>query len=171
MSGVGQASACGGLQPDLPRTRNPPHQHRDSRNADTDLRDSIDVGWANGSHGNGRGQCPWVERGQLHSYCNSGKSRKRALVDEPVPPAEGNQDMKFSNDLSRRLVPALALALCMVVSLLLAQAPAQTPPSNPAIPDWAYPGSASHRQVAPPADFRRPSKTTNTPNRHFRRPD
>jgi hypothetical protein len=45
--------------------------------------------------------------------------------------------------------------------LLLAQAPAQA--TNPAIPEWAFPGSPTHRQVAPPADFRRPSKTTNTP--------
>ena len=71
--------------------------------------------------------------------------------------------MKLMNGLLWRPVPALALALCMVASLLLAQAPAQAPPTNPAIPDWAYPGSASHRQVAPPVDFRRPSKTTNTP--------
>ena len=71
--------------------------------------------------------------------------------------------MKFSSGLLSRPVPALALALSLAASLLLAQAPAQPPASNPAIPDWAYPGSASHRQVAPPADFRRPSKTTNIP--------
>jgi hypothetical protein len=51
----------------------------------------------------------------------------------------------------------------MAAPLLLAQAPAQPAATNPAIPDWAYPGSKSHRQVPPPADFRRPSKTTNTP--------
>ncbi len=42
-------------------------------------------------------------------------------------------------------------------------APAQAPATNPAIPAWAYPGSATYKQVPPPADFRRPSKTTNTP--------
>jgi hypothetical protein len=63
-----------------------------------------------------------------------------------------------------RLALALALALSVAASLLLARAPAQQPPAtSPAIPEWAYPGSASHRQVAPPSDFRRPSKTTNTP--------
>jgi hypothetical protein len=67
--------------------------------------------------------------------------------------------MKIMNGLLWRPVQALALALCMASLLLLAQAPA----SNPAIPDWALPGSATHRQVPPPADFRRPSKTTNTP--------
>ena len=73
--------------------------------------------------------------------------------------------MRFRNGLLWRSLPALALALAlsMAAALLFAQAPAQPPATNPAIPDWAYPGTASHRQVAPPADFRRPSKTTNTP--------
>jgi len=68
-------------------------------------------------------------------------------------------DMKFMNRLLWRPGSAVALALCMASPLLFAQAPAP----SPAIPDWALPGSATHRQVAPPADFRRPSKTTNTP--------
>ncbi len=34
---------------------------------------------------------------------------------------------------------------------------------NPDVPTWAYPGSATHVQVAPPADFHRPSKTFDTP--------
>jgi hypothetical protein len=58
-----------------------------------------------------------------------------------------------------RPVTALALALCLGAALVLAQAPA----TNPAIPAWAYPGSKTYKQVPPPADFRRPSKTTNTP--------
>src|SRR6204780_3871106 len=43
--------------------------------------------------------------------------------------------------------------------------PAQTPPSNPLppIPDWALPGSATHQQVAPPADFHRPSTNFDAP--------
>jgi len=65
---------------------------------------------------------------------------------------ERSNQMKFTNGL-------LWLALCMAALLLSAQAPA----TNPAIPDWAYPGSKSHKQVPPPADFRRPSKTTTTP--------
>jgi hypothetical protein len=39
------------------------------------------------------------------------------------------------------------------------QAPAQTPPA----PAWAQPGSANHTQVAPPADFHRPTTTFETP--------
>jgi hypothetical protein len=49
-----------------------------------------------------------------------------------------------------------------IAGFLLAQAGAPTPQST-AIPDWAFPGSANHKQVAPPAGFHRPSKTTNTP--------
>ena len=34
---------------------------------------------------------------------------------------------------------------------------------NPGVPDWAWPGSATHKQVAPPADFHRPAKNFNVP--------
>jgi hypothetical protein len=33
----------------------------------------------------------------------------------------------------------------------------------PAVPDWAQPGSATHKQVPPPAEFHRPPTTFNTP--------
>ncbi len=49
----------------------------------------------------------------------------------------------------------LALILCTAPQLLLAQAPQ--------VPDWALPGSATHQQVPPPADFHRPSKNFDTP--------
>jgi hypothetical protein len=39
----------------------------------------------------------------------------------------------------------------------------QAPATSTAIPGWAYPGTATHKQVPPPADFRRASKTTITP--------
>jgi hypothetical protein len=39
--------------------------------------------------------------------------------------------------------------------------PAQSSPS--AAPAWAQPGSATHTQVAPPADFHRPSRNFDTP--------
>ena len=35
--------------------------------------------------------------------------------------------------------------------------------TEPSVPDWALPGSSTHVQVAPPADFHRPSRTTETP--------
>ena len=34
---------------------------------------------------------------------------------------------------------------------------------SPVAPAWAQPGSATHQQVAPPADFHRPTTTFNTP--------
>lgn len=34
---------------------------------------------------------------------------------------------------------------------------------TPQVPDWAQPGSATHTQVPPPADFHRPSTNFNTP--------
>ncbi|HVZ23254.1 MAG TPA: hypothetical protein VG871_19410 [Vicinamibacterales bacterium] len=34
---------------------------------------------------------------------------------------------------------------------------------QPAVPDWAIPGSDTHQQVAPPPDFHRPSRIFNTP--------
>jgi hypothetical protein len=51
--------------------------------------------------------------------------------------------------------PLLVLILCIAPNLLRAQAPV--------VPDWAQPGSATHVQVAPPADFHRPSKNFATP--------
>jgi hypothetical protein len=56
-----------------------------------------------------------------------------------------------------------AFALCAAESVVRGQnAPAQNPPAS-AAPAWAQPGSATHVQVAPPADFHRPSRNFNTP--------
>jgi hypothetical protein len=55
--------------------------------------------------------------------------------------------MKFARRLSP-MAPLLGI-------LLRAQAPA--------VPDWAQPGSATHTQVAPPADFHRPSRNFEAP--------
>jgi len=56
----------------------------------------------------------------------------------------------------------LALMLSTASPLLHAQ---PTPPATPtpAVPAWAQPGSATHVQVAPPADFHRPSRNFDTP--------
>jgi hypothetical protein len=43
----------------------------------------------------------------------------------------------------------------------MAQAPNAS--TKPAVPEWAYPGSATRTQVAPPPDFRRASTHFNTP--------
>jgi len=47
----------------------------------------------------------------------------------------------------------------LVLALAAATLHAQ---QNPEIPDWAQPGSPTHKQVPPPADFHRPSKIFNT---------
>jgi len=39
----------------------------------------------------------------------------------------------------------------------------QTPASPPQVPDWALPGSSTHQQVPPPADFHRPTITFDKP--------
>ena len=50
---------------------------------------------------------------------------------------------------------AAALVLCTPLFLVRAQ--------TPTIPDWALPGSATHKQVPPPADYHRPSRNFETP--------
>ena len=57
----------------------------------------------------------------------------------------------------RRVQVALVvLAFCAGPRAL----PGQTPP---VIPDWALPGSPTHKQVPPPADFHRESRTVEAP--------
>jgi hypothetical protein len=57
----------------------------------------------------------------------------------------------------------LALMLCTTLHFLRAQAPAAPTAPISGAPAWAQPGSAGHVQVAPPADFHRPSKNFDTP--------
>ena len=58
---------------------------------------------------------------------------------------------------------------CLSIALLFSAASltqAQTPPLTPAkpeVPEWSKPSSVTHRQVAPPPDFHRPSKNYDTP--------
>ena len=48
-------------------------------------------------------------------------------------------------------------------ALILCAAPAMLRAQNTNVPEWAQPGSATHVQVAPPADFHRPSRNFNQP--------
>jgi hypothetical protein len=59
---------------------------------------------------------------------------------------------------SRLQVSLCALLLCGFPFAACAQAPAA-----PQVPDWALPGSPTHTQVPPPADFHRPSTNFDTP--------
>src|SRR5215510_12782450 len=56
--------------------------------------------------------------------------------------------------------PACASALAALSAAVLAQTP---PAEKPVVPEWAYPGSATRTQVAPPPDFRRASTHFATP--------
>ena len=53
----------------------------------------------------------------------------------------------------------VVLALCAAPLLSRAQAPV----AAPVVPDWALPGSATHKQVPPPPDFHRASRNYDTP--------
>jgi hypothetical protein len=64
----------------------------------------------------------------------------------------------FFSRLKRHVHLAAVVALSLVAAH--AQAPAASPPQ---VPDWAQPGSPAHTQVAPPADFHRPSTNFNAP--------
>jgi hypothetical protein len=50
----------------------------------------------------------------------------------------------------------------LLLMLLLAAA-SQLCAQAPGVPDWALPGSATHKQVPPPMDFHRPSKNFDAP--------
>jgi hypothetical protein len=55
------------------------------------------------------------------------------------------------------------VASCLAIAFLIAPALPFAQTQTPVVPDWALPGSPTHHQVPPPADFHRPSKTTETP--------
>jgi hypothetical protein len=69
---------------------------------------------------------------------------------------------RLITNIAIRTIVAL-LSACLAFSTLQAQTPTSSPASAPAVPAWAQPGSATHTQVAPPADFHRPTTTFNTP--------
>ncbi|QHN03581.1 biopolymer transporter Tol [Granulicella sp. WH15] len=56
-----------------------------------------------------------------------------------------------------------AATLCAGTRLLPAQAAAVQTPGTPEVPDWALPGSPTHKQYAPPVDFHRATKTFDQP--------
>jgi hypothetical protein len=56
----------------------------------------------------------------------------------------------------------LVLAGCFAGAVVAGAQTAQSA-QTPQAPDWAQPGSTTHQQVAPPAEFHRPTTTFNTP--------
>jgi hypothetical protein len=57
----------------------------------------------------------------------------------------------------------LVVGLWATPHLLRAQTPGTPATTAPEVPDWAQPGSATHVQVPPLADFHRPSRNFDTP--------
>ena len=55
----------------------------------------------------------------------------------------------------------IILLFCLLSSGISFLASAQKTPVQ--VPDWALPGSATHKQVPPPLDFHRQARTDNTP--------
>jgi len=55
-----------------------------------------------------------------------------------------------------------ALVVCGATPMIHAQTPSAQNPLPP-VPEWALPGSPTHQQVAPPADFHRPSTNFDVP--------
>lgn len=67
-----------------------------------------------------------------------------------------------------KLISAIRNALNILLPALLFctffhKASAQTAHTKVEVPDWALPGSTTHKQVPPPLDFHRPARTNNTP--------
>ncbi len=58
------------------------------------------------------------------------------------------------------LISTVAMTVWTASPNLFAQ---DTETSKPNVPEWALPGSSTHKQVPPPADFHRSSKTVDTP--------
>src|ERR1700728_3527490 len=87
-----------------------------------------------------------------HGESRSAKSRKPTpgLLECIVM----EHSIRFANACSCR-VSIFVLLLCAATQPLEAQAPA--------VPEWAQPGSPTHVQVPPPADFHRPSTNFETP--------
>jgi hypothetical protein len=61
------------------------------------------------------------------------------------------------------LLSLLILLFGTTLQLTSAQTPAAPPASTLEVPAWAQPGSPTHVQVAPPADYHRPSRNFDTP--------
>lgn len=66
-----------------------------------------------------------------------------------------------------RIVTIAALAGFCVSPVFAQSLVPPPPPPGVDVPDWALPQSATHKQVAPPADFHRPTVTFNTPIGQF----
>ncbi len=74
----------------------------------------------------------------------------------------GNYTLRFARDCRPALLLLFTLWATPQMGSAQDRATAKST-SAQTVPDWAQPGSATHKQVPPPADFHRPSKNFNTP--------
>ena len=56
-----------------------------------------------------------------------------------------------------------AAFICLFAGIVYGGARFARAQETPTVPDWAQPGSATHKQVPPPPDFHRPSRNFDTP--------
>jgi hypothetical protein len=73
-----------------------------------------------------------------------------------------SQTTRFAS-MQFRVVPVAALAFASLLGAWPSGASSQAAPGQVQVPDWAQPGSSTHTQVPPPADFHRPTVTFNKP--------
>jgi hypothetical protein len=59
--------------------------------------------------------------------------------------------------------PLCFVACCVIPVLVYSQSTTGQPGTQLQVPDWALPGSPTHKQVPPPPDFHRPPKNFDTP--------
>jgi len=75
--------------------------------------------------------------------------------------------IKTSNTIYKNICRTRDACLLLLPAMLLCatsyEAYTQTAPAKVEVPDWAQPGSATHKQVPPPPDFHRPTRTENKP--------
>src|ERR1039457_458597 len=82
------------------------------------------------------------------------------VLSAKVPVVENFAGFKIAHS---RVGWLLVVMLGIAPLLLRAQATGAPATPAPAVPDWALPGSATHRQVPPPADLHRLSRNFDTP--------
>jgi hypothetical protein len=81
------------------------------------------------------------------------------ILSQPI-----SEPSKFIYWYRRTLINACIILLtAILLGAVSYEASGQVTPPKAAVPDWALPGSATHKQIPPPPDFHRPTRTDNRP--------
>ena len=67
------------------------------------------------------------------------------------------------SDVKKHLMYLQKSFFAFIFCIVACQLSAQNEAAKVVVPDWALPGSATHKQVPPPADFHRATITENVP--------